>query len=152
MMSDKGILIQNVYHMLAYAFQVLKQGNYEEAIAIFEEYDGNDDIIAPKVKHALGNCYSHKREDTHFVLEMEDGIRQWIEQCFYHEALAKKYNEDNGLKPSDADYHPITNPARDLRNWVGHYFSSIRLLDGVFVIDSKYYDEVSMITGVPAKQ
>lgn len=89
--------------------------------------------------------YQREREDTHFVLEMEDGIRQWIEQCFYHEALAKKYNEDNGLKPSDADYHPITNPARDLRNWVGHYFSSIRLLDGVFVIDSKYYDEVFMM-------
>lgn len=89
--------------------------------------------------------YQREREDTHLVLEMEDGIRQWIEQCFYHEALAKKYNEDNGLKPSDADYHPITNPARDLRNWVGHYFSSIRLLDGVFVIDSKYYDEVFMM-------
>ena len=33
MTSDKGILIQNVYHMLAYAFQVLKQGNYEEVAA-----------------------------------------------------------------------------------------------------------------------
>lgn len=89
--------------------------------------------------------YQHEREDTHFVLEMEDGIRQWIEQCFYQENLAKKYNEDNELKPSDADYHPVTNPARDLRYWLGHYFSSIRLLDGVFVIDSKYYDEVFLM-------
>lgn len=86
--------------------------------------------------------YQHEREDTHFVLEMEDGIRQWIEQWFYQEALAKKYNEDNGLKPSDADYHPVTNASRDLRSLIGHYFSGIRLLDGVFVIDSKYYDEV----------
>ena len=89
--------------------------------------------------------YQHEREDTHFVLEMEDGIRQWIEQCFYQEALAKKYNEDNNLKPSDADYHPVTNPARDLRGFVGHYFSGIRLLDGVFVIDPKYYDEVFLM-------
>ncbi len=89
--------------------------------------------------------YQHEREDTHFVLEMEDGIRQWIEQCFYQEALATKYNEDNGLKPSDADYHPVTNTARDLRSLIGNYFSSIRLLDGVFVIDSKYYDEVFLM-------
>ena len=89
--------------------------------------------------------YQHEREDTHFVLEMEDGFRQWIEQCFYQEAIAKKYNEDNGLTPSDADYHPVTNPARDLRSLVGHYFSGIRLLDGVFVIDRKYYDEVFLM-------
>jgi type I restriction enzyme R subunit len=89
--------------------------------------------------------YQHECEDTHFVLEMEDGIRKWIEQCFYQESLAKKYNEDNGLKPSDADYHAVINPARDLRNLVGHYFSGIRLLDGVFVIDRKYYDEVFLM-------
>lgn len=89
--------------------------------------------------------YQHEREDTHFVLEMEDGIRQWIQQCFYQEDLAKKYNEENGLKPSDADYHAVANPARDLRNLVGHYFSGIRLLDGVFVIDRKYYDEVFLM-------
>ena len=89
--------------------------------------------------------YQHEREDTHFALEMEDGIRQWIEQCFYQEDLAKKYNEENGLKPSDADYHAVINPARDLRNLVGHYFSGIRLLDGVFVIDRKYYDDVFLM-------
>ena len=89
--------------------------------------------------------YQHEREDTRFVLEMEDGIRQWIQQCFYQEDLAKKYNEENGLKPSDADYHAEINLARDLRNLVGHYFSGIRLLDGVFVIDRKYYDEVFLM-------
>ena len=30
MTEDKGILIKNIYYMLAYAFQVLKQTNYEE--------------------------------------------------------------------------------------------------------------------------
>ncbi len=86
--------------------------------------------------------YQHEKEDTHFVLEMEDGFRQWIEQCFYQEDLAKKYNEENNLKPTDADYHPVSNPARELRHLIGHFFSVIRLLDGVFVIDRKYYDEV----------
>ena len=44
MTSDKGILIQNVYHMLAYAFQVLKQENYEEVAA--EEFDKIQDLFA----------------------------------------------------------------------------------------------------------
>ena len=28
-MNDKGILIKNIFYMLSYAFQVLKQTNYE---------------------------------------------------------------------------------------------------------------------------
>ncbi len=86
--------------------------------------------------------YQLEREDTNFVLEMEDGLRKWIEQCFYLESLAIKYNKENNLKPTDPDYHPITNPARDLRSLVGYYFSRVRMLDGVYIIDSKYYDEV----------
>lgn len=86
--------------------------------------------------------YQEKHEDTHFVLEMEDGLREWIEQCFYQEAIAKKYNEENNLKPTDAAYKPVVNPSRDLRVLVGYYFSNIRLLDGVFVIESKYNDKV----------
>ncbi len=86
--------------------------------------------------------YQHEREYTHFVLDMEDGIRKWIEQCFYQEVLSKRYNGDNGLNPPDPDYHPVTNAARDLRSLIGHFFSSIRLLEGVFVMDNKYYDEV----------
>lgn len=59
----------NVAHIIAGSLTAYEQGNYEEAIAIFEEYDGNDDIIAPKVKHALGNCYSHTG-DTDKAIEL----------------------------------------------------------------------------------
>lgn len=44
MTSDKGILIRNVYCMLAYAFQVLKQENYKEVAA--EEFDKIQDLFA----------------------------------------------------------------------------------------------------------
>ena len=37
-------------------------GNYDDAIKFLEDYDGNDKVIAPKVKHALGTCYAHKEE------------------------------------------------------------------------------------------
>ncbi len=37
MTNDKGILIKNIYYMLSYAFQVLKQQDYEDVAA--EEFD-----------------------------------------------------------------------------------------------------------------
>ncbi len=89
--------------------------------------------------------FQREREDVQFILDMEDGLRGWIEQCFNQEAAAKKYNEGNGLKPTDAGYAPEINAARELRTLVGHYFSSIRMLQDVFVIDSKYYDEVFLM-------
>ena len=100
------------------------------------------ELLASEIYQKWFSRYQQEREDTNFVLEMEDGLRKWIEECFYQEDIAKKYNEDNNLKPSDSDYHPIVNPARDLRYLVGFYFSRTRLLDGVFIIDRKYYDEV----------
>lgn len=45
------------------------EDNYEEAIQLFEEYDGDDDIFAPHVKHALGNCYAHTG-DTETAIEL----------------------------------------------------------------------------------
>lgn len=44
MTNDKGIFIKNIYYMLSYAFQVLKQSNYEEVEA--EEYDKVQDLFA----------------------------------------------------------------------------------------------------------
>ena len=37
MTNDKGILIKNIYYMLSYAFQILKQGDYEKVAA--EKFD-----------------------------------------------------------------------------------------------------------------
>lgn len=59
----------NVARIIAGSLTAYEHGNYEEAIAIFEEYDGDDDIVAPKVKHALGNCYSHTG-DTDKAIEL----------------------------------------------------------------------------------
>lgn len=67
--NHSGTDAANVAHIIAGGLTAYEQGNYEEAIAIFEEYDGDDDIIAPKVKHALGNCYSHTG-DTDKAIEL----------------------------------------------------------------------------------
>jgi tetratricopeptide (TPR) repeat protein len=44
----------NLYAGIAYA----QQEQYEEAIKYLSEYEGEDNIVAAKAKHTLGNCYS----------------------------------------------------------------------------------------------
>ena len=44
MTNDKGILIQNIYYMLSYAFQILKQSNYDEVAS--EKFDNAQDLFA----------------------------------------------------------------------------------------------------------
>ena len=99
MTSDKGILIQNVYHMLAYAFQVLKQGNYEEVAA--EEFDKIQDLFAAilakgitqQLKQGLYREYV-SRHDTLPVLrgklDISGTIRQQIQQ---KKVLTCEYDE-----------------------------------------------------------
>ena len=44
MMNDKGVLIQNIFYMLSYAFQVLKHSNYESVAS--EKFDHIQDMFA----------------------------------------------------------------------------------------------------------
>lgn len=44
MTSDKGILIKNIYYMLTYAFQSLRQSNYDKVVA--EEFENIHDMFA----------------------------------------------------------------------------------------------------------
>lgn len=69
MIIDKGIFIKNIYYMLAYAFQVLRQKNYEEVAA--EEFDNVQDLfaeilsrgISQQLKQGLHREYISKHED-----------------------------------------------------------------------------------------
>lgn len=44
MTNDKGIYIKNIYYMLSYAFQILKQSNFESIAA--EEFRFIQDLFA----------------------------------------------------------------------------------------------------------
>ena len=52
MINDKGILIKNIYYMLTYAFQVLRQTNYEE-IAL-EDFENIHDMFAAILGKGIG--------------------------------------------------------------------------------------------------
>ena len=44
MTEDKGILIRNIYYMLTYAFQELRQNNYEDIAK--EDFERIQDLFA----------------------------------------------------------------------------------------------------------
>ena len=68
MTEDKGILIRNVFYMLTYAFQELRQNNYEKIAA--EDFDNIQDLfaeiltrgIAYQLKQGLRKEYVSKHE------------------------------------------------------------------------------------------
>ncbi len=51
MIDDKHILIRNVYYMLSYAYQELRQNNYEDIAG--EEFDEIHDLFAEIICHAI---------------------------------------------------------------------------------------------------
>ena len=69
MISDKGILIKNIYYMLSYAFHVLRQSNYEEIEV--EDFENIHDMfacilgkgVARQLKQGLYREYITKTED-----------------------------------------------------------------------------------------
>jgi len=69
MISDKGILIKNIYYMLSYAFQVLRQKDYEEIAG--EEFERIEDLFAEilckgisrQLKQGLYRNYVTKSDD-----------------------------------------------------------------------------------------
>ena len=69
MTKDKSILINNIYHMLSYAFQTLNQGNYDDlAVESFDEmYDLLAAILAKgigiQLKQGLYKEYINRQEE-----------------------------------------------------------------------------------------
>lgn len=53
-----------------------KQEMYEEAIEYLEDFDGDDAIIAPKAKHALGNCYAHTGNNSKAISLILDAAEE----------------------------------------------------------------------------
>ena len=73
MTEDKGILIRNIYYMLAYAFQELRQNNYAEIEG--EKFDDIFDLFAEimargisyQLKQGLYREYVAKNESLQTV-------------------------------------------------------------------------------------
>ena len=99
MTKDKSILIRNIYVMLSYAFQVLKQSTYESVDS--ETFDDIEDLFAAilakgmarQLKQGLYRSYVTKNENLYVMrgkLDMPGTIRNRIQRdqkldCEYDE-------------------------------------------------------------------
>ena len=87
MTEDKGIFIKNIYYMLAYAFQVLRQTNYEDIAS--EDFEHTEDLfasilakgIAQQLKQGLYREYIAKQDDLSVLrgkLDIQNTIKKSI--------------------------------------------------------------------------
>ena len=99
MTKDKGVFIKNIYYMLAYAFQVLTQRNYDHIAA--EEFDEIQDLfaailgkgISQQLKQGLHREYITRSEDLSIMrgkLNINGTIRNQLQRkknlsCEYDE-------------------------------------------------------------------
>ena len=99
MTKDKSIYIKNIFYMLSYAFQVLKQSNYEEVAS--EEFEKIQDLfaailakgVAQQLKQGLHREYVAKNETLSVLrgkLDMPETIRNRIQR---RQKLACEYDE-----------------------------------------------------------
>lgn len=99
MTKDKSIFIKNIYYMLAYAFQVLKQKNYEDIDS--EDFDNIQDLfaailshgISQQIKQGLYREYISQRDDLTTLrgkLDIHGTIRRQIEN---KKVLSCEYDE-----------------------------------------------------------
>lgn len=99
MTNDKGIFIKNIFYMLSYAFQVLKQSNYEEVAA--EKFAMVQDLFAAilakgtaqQLKQGLYREYVAQHETLSVMrgkLDMQETIRNKIQR---KQKLACEFDE-----------------------------------------------------------
>lgn len=99
MSSDKGILIKNIYYMLAYAFQSLRQSNFASVAA--EEFENIHDMfaailgkgVASQLKQGLYREYILQKEELSVLrgkLNIQGTIRYKIQ---HKQKLSCEYDE-----------------------------------------------------------
>lgn len=82
------------------------------------------------------NEYRRLYADTTFSIQMEDGIRKWIQIQF------ERTSQNDALSVTDAAYMQVVNEAKELRKTVGKYGSAITSLEDVLDIDKKYREHL----------
>lgn len=104
MTNDKGIFVKNIYYMLSYAFQVLKQSNYENVAA--EEFERVSDLFAAilakgtaqQLKQGLYREYTTKQETLSVMrgkLDMPGTIRSRVQREQKLSCEFDELSEDN---------------------------------------------------------
>lgn len=99
MTVDKGIKIQNIYHMLAYAFQVLKQNSYETLGS--ERFENTADLLAAiltkgislQLRRGLGQEYIPMTDSVYSLRGKIDISQSIKEQTMRKKQLICNFDE-----------------------------------------------------------
>lgn len=125
--SSNSIVISNIYYMLTYAFQVLRQSNYEEVAS--EPFDNIQDL---------------------FAAILSKGIAQQLKQGLHREYIER--TEDLSVMHGRIDINgTIRNLAQDRKLLSCEYDelseSDIMLTRGdkTLIIDAKYYSHATQV-------
>lgn len=122
-----------------YCDMVISQFNPEEEAKQIAGYYKEMCASEPYLNWFKG--FTQKKEDADFILDMESGIRDWINICFVREEEIRKQNEELKLKPGDKGYILPENAAKMLRFKVGLYASALMSLKNIYDIPDKYDEE-----------
>lgn len=98
-MNDKGIYIKNIYYMLSYAFQILKESNYESIAA--EEFEEIQDLfaailskgVAKQLKQGLYREYTTQKESIFLMRGKLDMIKTVHNRIQQKQKLACEFDE-----------------------------------------------------------
>ena len=104
MTVDKGIFIQNVYYMLSYAFQILKQEDYKQVAG--QKFEKIHDLFAAilekgvsrQIKQRLYREYVPMQEDLSVMrgkLNMDETVRQKVQNKQKLACEFDEFSEDN---------------------------------------------------------
>ncbi len=99
MKQNKNILIKNIYYMLSYAFQILKQSNYDD-IAV-EEFENVQNLFAAilskgigqQLKQGLYREYMDRKEDISGMRGKLDMAGTICHKIAHRQVLACEYDE-----------------------------------------------------------
>lgn len=119
-----------------YCDMVISQFNPEEEARLIAGYYKQMTASEPYVQWF--NDYVLRKADADFMLDMENGIREWIAICFARENALRKQNDEQKLKPGEDGYALPDNAAKTLRFTVGQYASALMSLKNVYDIAAKY--------------
>ncbi len=99
MTKDKSIFIKNIYYMLSYAFQILKQSNYDEVAS--EKFENAQDLfaailgkgVAQQLKQGLYREYITKNETLSVMRGKLDLQGTWRNRIQRKQKLACEFDE-----------------------------------------------------------
>lgn len=133
-LSWQNVNVENIREAFKIYCGTTVSGFNPEAEARLVESQYND-LTTTEPYQRWYDAYRLHRNDVAFILQLEDGLRQWIRIQFERAAQ----EEERHAQEKNVE---IPNEAKRIRRLVGKYAAALMMLEDVYEIDAKYKDEM----------